>query len=405
MNTERDHVEAHLIPLSWWAIFVIFFHLGVSSFGGPVAHLGYFQKEFVEKRQWLTATSYADLVALCQFLPGPASSQVGIGLGLLRAGIPGSIAAFLGFTLPSAVTMCLFALVYHQLWTSGDNGFLHGFKLVSVAVVAQALWGMAKNFSTGWIRSSITILSAIGVTLLPPTVGQVVVVIISATVGVACLHMDIPHQSHQQGTPISARTAAVSLTFFFVLLVVLPFLANNIQSYPLQLFDCFYRTGAFVFGGGHVVLPLLESQVVHNGWVTQEAFLAGYGATQAMPGPLFSFAAFLGAISSQTPSGWVGAMIAIVAIFLPAFLLVIGALPFWERLRHQQVIRNALLGINAGVVGLLLSAFYHPVWTSAIHQPRDIIVAIAALLLLIFSRLPVWLTVLITVVFSGAFLS
>ncbi|MFZ6849077.1 chromate efflux transporter [Undibacterium sp. RuRC25W] len=389
----------------WWSVFIAFLRLGLTSFGGPVAHLGYFQKEFVEKRKWLDSTRYADLVALCQFLPGPASSQVGIALGLSRAGISGAIAAFLGFTLPSAMAMCVFALMYDDLGNALGAEFLQGFKLVSVAVVAQALWSMGKNFSRGTIRTIITLISAIAVMMLPPTIGQILVIIVAGLVGIACLRTENSSPIHAEDTNVSKRTAITALILFFVLLAGLPLLANTLQLYPVTLFDSFYRTGALVFGGGHVVLPLLESQAVQSGWVSQEAFLAGYGATQAMPGPLFTFAAFLGAISTQTPSGWIGASIALLAIFLPAFLLVIGALPFWERWRHQQVLRNALLGINAGVVGLLLAAFYHPVWTSAIHRPTDLLVAMAALMLLIIAKLPAWLVVLLTVLFSGFFLS
>ena len=405
MTSEGHPVKTHLNPASWWSVFIIFLRLGLTSFGGPIAHLGYFQKEFVQKRAWMTASEYADLVALCQFLPGPASSQVGIGLGLLRAGIPGSIAAFLGFTLPSAVVMGGFALVYEQLWKAGSGGFLHGFQLVSVAVVAQALWTMAKSFSQGWIRSAITVFSAIGIIVLPPTIGQIIVITLAAFLGLTWLHVDVPPPSQARKRQVSTATAIFSLSLFFALLAGLPLLAHALPVYPLQLIDCFFRTGALVFGGGHVVLPLLETQVVQHGWVTQDAFLVGYGATQAMPGPLFTFAAFLGAMSSQTPSGWIGATIAIVAIFLPAFLLVIGAMPFWEQIRHHQVARDALSGINAGVVGMLLAAFYHPIWTSAILTPRDFFVAITALLLLTVARLPAWLTVIMTVTLSGLFLS
>ena len=405
MTSEGHPVKTHLNPASWWSVFIIFLRLGLTSFGGPIAHLGYFQKEFVQKRAWMTASEYADLVALCQFLPGPASSQVGIGLGLLRAGIPGSIAAFLGFTLPSAVVMGGFALVYQQLWKAGSGGFLHGFQLVSVAVVAQALWTMAKSFSQGWIRSAITVFSAIGIIVLPPTIGQIIVITLAGFLGLTWLHVEVPPPSQARKRQVSTATAIFSLSLFFALLAGLPLLAHALPVYPLQLIDCFFRTGALVFGGGHVVLPLLETQVVPHGWVTQDAFLVGYGATQAMPGPLFTFAAFLGAMSSQTPSGWIGATIAIVAIFLPAFLLVIGAMPFWEQIRHHQVARNALSGINAGVVGMLLAAFYHPIWTSAILTPRDFFVAITALLLLTVARLPAWLTVIMTVTLSGLFLS
>ena len=389
----------------WWTIFTIFLRLGCTSFGGPIAHLGYFRQEFVEKRAWLTANKYADLVALCQFLPGPASSQVGIALGLSRAGIPGAVAAFLGFTLPSAILMALFGLFYARIGSAWGTAWLHGFKLVSVAVVAQALWGMGKNFSSGWLRSIITILSAITVLLLPAVIGQILVIVVAAAVGMAFLAAPADPIEHEGSKNIPKRVATTALISFFVLLVALPICAKTMQLYPVTLFDDFYRTGALVFGGGHVVLPLLASQVVQSGWISEEAFLTGYGVTQAMPGPLFTFAAFVGAVSRQQPAGWLGAGIALCAIFLPAFLLVIGALPFWERLRHQQQLKNALMGINAAVVGLLLAAFYHPIWTSTIHQPSDFLVAASAFALLLLTKLPAWLVVLMTVIFSGLFMA
>ena len=397
--------EVHKTSNSVWTIFKIFLRLGCTSFGGPIAHLGFFRTEFVEKRQWLDAKKYADLLALCQFLPGPASSQVGIALGLSRGGIPGALAAFLGFTLPSAIVLTMFALTYAQVGSHWGDGWLHGFKLVSVAVVAQALWAMGRNFSSGWQRALITLLSATGVLLLPPAIGQILVIAFAGVIGMAFLHATPDNNALTASTSVSRRTATIALVLFFTLLIALPLLNKAIQYYPVTLFDHFYRTGALVFGGGHVVLPLLESQVVQSGWVSEATFLTGYGATQAMPGPLFTFAAFLGASSNQVPSGWLGASIALAAIFLPAFLLVVGALPFWEQLRHQQHLKNALLGINAAVVGMLLAAFYHPVWTSAIHDISDFLVATGALALLTLAKLPAWLTVLITVVFSGIFLS
>ncbi|MFZ6687721.1 chromate efflux transporter [Undibacterium sp. SXout11W] len=397
--------EVHKTSNSVWTIFKIFLRLGCTSFGGPIAHLGFFRAEFVEKRQWLDAKRYADLLALCQFLPGPASSQVGIALGLSRGGIPGALAAFLGFTLPSAIILTLFALTYAQVGSHWGEGWLHGFKLVSVAVVAQALWAMGKNFSSGWQRAIITLLSAAGVILLPPAIGQIFVIAFAGVIGMCFLRAAPDNSQQEENATISKRTATIALILFFTLLIGLPLLAKAAQSYPVTLFDNFYRTGALVFGGGHVVLPLLESQVVQSGWVSEATFLTGYGATQAMPGPLFTFAAFLGASSKQFPSGWLGASIALAAIFLPAFLLVIGALPFWEQLRHQQHLKNALSGINAAVVGMLLAAFYHPVWTSAIHNVSDFLIAAGALALLTLARLPAWLTVFITVVFSGIFLS
>ncbi len=383
------------------AIFLIFLRLGLTSFGGPIAHIGYFRQEFVERRKWLDEHTYADLVALCQFLPGPASSQVGIALGLSRAGMPGAIAAWLGFTLPSAIVLVLFGLWLSFVGDKLGSGWLHGLKIVAVAVVAQALWGMGKSLSPDKVRATITVCAAIIALLVPSSFGSVSVIFVSGLFGWVFLRTSatLPHSLIQ--TTTSRATGMVLLLVFFLLLFLLPVASASSASYMVKLFDGFYRTGALVFGGGHVVLPLLQSQVVPAGWVSNDVFLAGYGAAQAVPGPLFTFAAYLGAVSTQSPSGWVGAGIALVAIFLPSFLLIVGVLPFWESLRRYAAMQRVMLGINAAVVGLLLAAFYDPVWTSAIHSTTDFCFAAFVFLLLVFWKFPPWLVVLLAAVATG----
>ena len=382
-------------------IFVVFLRLGLTSFGGPIAHLGYFREEFVERRRWLDEHAYADLVGLCQFLPGPASSQVGIALGLSRAGILGAIAAFLGFTLPSAILLALFALGMARFGSQLNSGWLHGLKVVAVAVVAQALWGMGKSLASDKTRATLAVASAAVVAIVPSALGQIGVIAACGIVGWAFLRTDtvLPHTSVP--VPISRKMGALLIGGFFLILFGLPVIAQGSGAYVIKMFDGFYRSGALVFGGGHVVLPLLQSLVVPAGWVSNDAFLAGYGAAQAVPGPLFTFAAYLGAISAQSPSGWAGATIAVIAIFLPAFLLVAGTMPFWESLRRYAGIKRAMLGINAAVVGLLLAAFYHQVWTSAIHSAADFSLATIAFLLLVFWKWPPWLVVVLAAVVAG----
>lgn len=378
-----------------WNVFLIFLRLGLTSFGGPVAHLGYFREEFVSRRQWLSDRSYADLVALCQFLPGPASSQVGIALGFSRAGYSGALAAWAGFTLPSAVALILFAIGISSAGSNLSVGALQGLKIVAVAVVAQAVWGMARSLCTDAKRITIMMLATCAVLLLPSVWSQVGVIIVAGLAGVALFkpaqlapHDPLPIQ-------ISRRTGAFWLTLFFIILIALPLASDALPNQTLAIVDAFYRAGSLVFGGGHVVLPLLQTEVVPTGWVDEQVFLAGYGATQAMPGPLFTFAAFLGASMSSAPSGWLGGMIALVAIFIPSFLLVVGALPFWEQLRQNLRTQAALGGINASVVGLLLAALYQPVWTSAILSPQDFGLALIALVALMFWKLPPWLVVVV----------
>jgi chromate transporter len=376
-----------------WAVFLIFLRLGLTSFGGPIAHLGYFRDEFVTRRRWLSEHSYADLVALCQFLPGPASSQVGMALGLSRAGYSGALAAWAGFTLPSAIALILFALGISSYGDAVSPGALHGLKVVAVAVVAQAVWGMARNLCTDVLRVTIMAIATCFVLLVPTAWGQVGVI---AAAGIAGLLLFKSAQAAMHDLlpiTVSHRAGVVWLSLFFALLVGLPVLAQLLPNQTVAIVDAFFRAGSLVFGGGHVVLPLLQAEVVPVGWVSNEAFLAGYGAAQAVPGPLFTFAAFLGASMSAAPSGWIGGMIALVAIFVPSFLLVVGALPFWEQLRRNVRTQAALAGVNAAVVGLLLAALYQPVWTSAIHRPQDFGLALVALVALMFWKLPPWLVV------------
>lgn len=388
------HVDTRNSP---WSVFLIFIRLGLTSFGGPIAHLGYFRDEFVTRRRWLTDRSYGDLVALCQFLPGPASSQVGIALGMSRAGYGGALAAWAGFTLPSAILLILFALGISHHGTALPPGALHGLKVVAVAVVAQAVWGMARNLCTDVPRVSLMAIAACVALLEPSAWGQVSVIAAAGAAGAAGLLLFKPGQSSgHEPLPISIsrRAGAIWLSLFVALLVGLPLLNQWLPNQTVTMVDAFYRSGSLVFGGGHVVLPLLQAEVVPYGWVSNETFLAGYGAAQAVPGPLFTFAAFLGASMNPAPSGWAGGMICLLAIFAPSFLLILGALPFWEQLRRSVRTQAALVGINAAVVGLLLAALYQPVWTNAILQPQDFGLALLALVALMFWKLPPWLVVI-----------
>ncbi|BCZ54471.1 chromate efflux transporter [Enterobacter hormaechei] len=376
-----------------WAVFLIFFRLGLTSFGGPIAHLGYFRDEFVTRRQWLTERSYADLVALCQFLPGPASSQVGIALGLSRAGYTGALAAWAGFTLPSAVALILFALGMTSYGDVMPSGVLHGLKVVAVAVVAQAVWGMARNLCPDIPRITVMAVATCFVLLVPSAWGQVGVIVTAAVTGMLLFKPQQTTVHDPLPVSIRRRVGLFWLTLFFVLLTGLPLLTAIFPNPTLLMVETFYRTGSLVFGGGHVVLPLLQTEVVPSGWVSTDTFLAGYGAAQAVPEPLFTFAAFLGASMNQVPSGWLGGLVCLLAIFAPSFLLIVGALPFWESLRRNIRTQAALQGINAAVVGLLLAALYQPVWTSAVLAPQDFGLALVALVALMFWKLPPWLVV------------
>ena len=372
-----------------------FLKLGLTSFGGPVAHIGYFRAEFVERRKWLDEASYVDLVALCQLLPGPASSQVGISIGILRAGLPGALCAWLGFTAPSAIAMILFAYGVTELGDLGRSAWLHGLKIVAVAVVAQAVWSMARTLCPDRERATLAVGAAIVALFLPGTIGQIGVIVAGALIGWRLLPAASAPEAAPLAVPIGRTLALGSLALFAVLLVGLPLLAAATSDQTLHEIDSFFRSGSLVFGGGHVVLPLLQQEVVPRGWVDNDVFLAGYGAAQAMPGPLFTFAAYLGAVMKPWPNGWLGGLICLAAIFAPSFLLLVGMLPLWSGLRRRTAVQAALKGVNAAVVGLLLAALYTPVWTSAITAPADFAIAIAAFLLLMMWKVPPWLVVVL----------
>ena len=377
-----------------WEVFGVFLRLGLTSFGGPVAHLGYFRNEFVTRRGWLTERAYADLVALCQFLPGPASSQVGMAIGLLRGGYVGAVAAWLGFTLPSALLLAAFGLGLAQGADGVPAGVLHGLKLVAVAVVAQAVWGMARLFCIRAWQRALAVVAAV-VLLLQPAVGmQLAVLGVAGLLGLWIAHTPVAGQHDKTVYPVKPRTGMALLLLFLILLLGLPWAAQVWPQAALEVFGVFYRVGALVFGGGHVVLPLLQAEVVPRGWVSLDTFMAGYGAAQAVPGPLFTFAAFLGAALPGPLGGVTGALLALVAIFLPSFLLVVGALPLWEQLRQSQRVQAALAGINAAVVGLLLAALIQPVATSALTSLADLGVVLLALVALMRWRFPAWAVVL-----------
>ncbi len=360
--------------------------LGLTSFGGPIAHIGYFRREYVDRRQWLDETAFADLVALCQSLPGPASSQLGIAIGTRRAGLLGGLAAWIGFTLPSAIALTILGLVAASTDLSGA-GWVHGLKLAAVAVVAQAVWSMARTLAPDWPRRAVALVAAAVALTWTVPFAQVAIIGVGALIGRFLLRPGAATVTHAEPSPISRRSGLLALTAFVALLVGLPLL-RAADGQTAALAEAFYRSGALVFGGGHVVLPLLDASVVGPGWVTEGQFLAGYGAAQAVPGPLFTFAAYLGTVAGPAPNGVVGATIALVAIFLPGSLLVIAALPFWDQLRASSSVRRALTGTNAAVVGILLAALYTPVWTGAVSAPVDVVVAAVGLGLLLSRRVP-----------------
>jgi chromate transporter len=377
-------------------VFAAFLKLGLTSFGGPIAHIGYFHNEFVERRKWLDETSYADLVALCQFLPGPASSQVGFSLGVLRGnGLLGGLAAWLGFTMPSALIMSAFAEGAAAFTGSAADGFLHGLKLVAVAVVAQAIWGMARTLAPDRPRAGIALAAVAIVVFFAGSQAQIAAIALGAGAGLWLCRGDVARGAGQLNFPVSKRAGAIALFLFAALLLIPPVVATAAGSQGLALFNAFYRSGALVFGGGHVVLPLLQAQVVTPGWVSNETFLAGYGLAQAVPGPLFTFAAYLGAVTGPAPNGLTGAAIALVALMLPGMLLVYGMLPFWSALRAYPAAQAAMRGTNAAVVGILGAALYNPVWTSAVLTPRDFVFALAGFLLLTVWQMPPWLVVVL----------
>jgi chromate transporter len=380
-------------------VFVTALRLGFTSFGGPIAHLSYFHDEYVKKKKWISEHAYADLVALCQFLPGPASSQVGMAIGLSRAGILGAILSWIGFTLPSAIILILFGLGMTHIDSVAQQHWLHGLKVVAVAVVAQAVLGMGKKLCPDKERITIAVVSSVIVLFGSTAFIQILVLIAAGIFGTFFLKTtsELPHEPLHKGR---RRIGAVFLVLFLGLLVSLPVLRGIYPDQSIKLFDSFYRAGALVFGGGHVVLPLLQAEVVPTGWVTNDLFMAGYGVANAIPGPLFAFSSYLGAVSAKSPNGWTGASLCLVAAFLPSFLLIVGALPFWEKLRSLPKIRQSMLGLNAAVVGILLAALYNPVWTSAINSNKDFALAAVAFMLLEHWKLPSWAVVLMSVIVS-----
>ena len=383
-------------------LLAVFLRLGLTSFGGPVAHLGYFRDEFVTRRKCLSEHDYADLVALCQFLPGPASSQVGMGIGISQAGVRGALAAWTGFTLPSALALILFAysVSSHQVGVAGA-GWLHGLKVVAVAVVAQAIWGMAKSLCPDRERGTMAILAAVLLLAWPTAWGQIVVILLGGLFGLLFLKTGTIPDHITLHIPISRRFGIGNIVLFAALLFGLPIVATLIPNHALALLDRFYRVGSLVFGGGHVVLPLLQSASVAPGWVGKDLFLAGYGAAQAVPGPLFTFAAYLGAVMRPEPNGWLGGMICLGAISLPSFFLLLGILPFWDQLRRVKSVRTALMGINAAVVGLLVAVFYNTVWLNGILSVKDFILGLVAFGLLTLWKIPPWLVVILTAIGSA----
>ena len=374
----------------------VFFKLGVSCFGGPIAHIGYFREEFVVRRQWIDEHAYADLVGLCQFLPGPASSQVGFSIGLLRAGYRGAFAAWTGFTLPSALVLILFAYGSGALGGPIGLGLLHGLKLVAVAIVAQAVWGMARTLCPDRERASIAVVAALIILFSAASAAQIGAIALGGAAGLWVCRNAPPTPSGPIAMPVSRTAGIIALTAFFALLAGLPVLRAATGLSGIALFESFYRSGALVFGGGHVVLPLLREAFVTPGWVSDDSFLAGYGAAQAVPGPLFTFAAYLGTVVNTTPHGVAGAALGLIGIFLPGILILLGTLPFWDTLRKRARAQAMMRGVNAAVVGLLGAALYDPVWTSAVKAPGDFGIALTGFVLLTVWRAPPLLVVIIS---------
>jgi len=372
-----------------------FLKLGLTSFGGPIAHLGYFRDELVVRRKWIDEAGYADLVALCQFLPGPASSKVGFALGLLRGGPLGALAAWSAFTLPSAILLVVFAYAATAFSGPVGSGLLHGLKVVAVAVVAQAVWGMARTLAPDRERAGIALAAVLIVVFAAGAVGQVAAIVVGGLAGLLFCRNGPAAGANHLSFRVSRRIGVFCLAAFFLLLFLLPVAAAASGSQGLSLVDAFYRAGSLVFGGGHVVLPMLQAEVVNPGWIADDAFLAGYGAAQAVPGPLFTFAAYLGAVMGPAPNGILGAMICLVAIFAPGFLLLVGTLPFWDRFRRRPLAQAAMRGTNAAVVGILGAALYSPVWTSAILRPHDFALSLTGFILLTVWKAPPWIVVVV----------
>jgi chromate transporter len=396
MTAPGETAEIKLAPTGpAYEVLLVFLKLGLTSFGGPVAHIGYFREEFVVRRKWLGEPAFADLVALCQFLPGPASSQLGFSIGLLRAGFKGALAAWTGFTLPSAIALTLFAFGAGGLTGPVASGLLHGLKLVAVAIIAQAVWGMARTLAPDRERASIALAAALIILFSASSAGQIAAILLGGAAGLWLSREESSVAGGRLSQPVSRKTGFFALAVFFLLLAGLPVLRDVTHSQGFALFDAFYRSGALVFGGGHVVLPLLREAFVSPGWVSDDAFLAGYGAAQAVPGPLFTFAAYLGAVVNIKPDGVAGAALGLFGIFVPGMLALTGVLPFWDRFRQRVFAQSAMRGINAAVVGLLGAALYNPVWTSSVRTPGDFAVALTGFVLLTVWRAPPLLVVLL----------
>jgi chromate transporter len=383
-------------------VLLVFLKLGVSCFGGPIAHIGYFRDEFVVRRGWLDEAAFVDLVALCQFLPGPASSQVGFSIGLARAGYLGGLAAWTGFTLPSAIILVLFAYGAALLAGPAGAGLLHGLMLVAVAIVAQAVWGMARTLCPDRERATIALIAVLILLYTTSPLAQVATIAGGGLAGLWLCRMPVQASAAHRVVRVSRRAGIVALIAFLVLLADLPLLRDLYHSQTLALIDAFYRSGALVFGGGHVVLPLLREAFVAPGWVGNDAFLAGYGAAQGIPGPLFSFAAYLGAVVQPSPHGLPGAVLGLLAIFLPGMLIVVAALPFWNNLRQRAGAQSVMRGVNAAVVGLLGAALYNPIWTSAVRTAADLGVALIGFVLLTAWRAPPLLVVVVSALLGVA---
>ncbi|MBD2869803.1 chromate efflux transporter [Paenibacillus arenilitoris] len=369
--------------------------LGLTSFGGPIAHIGYFREEYVGRRQWLSDRSFAELVALCQFLPGPASSQLGMAIGAKRAGVLGALAAWIGFTMPSALLMVAFAFGA-QAAGIGGAGWLQGLKLAAVAIVAQAVWSMSRTLAPDRPRATLALVTACAAVLWPSMAGQLVPLLFCAIIGIA-VYKSKAGAGAEEGSgeppiPIGRKLAAAMLALFIILLIGLPIASGWSGSAALTLIDSVYRAGSLVFGGGHAVLPMLETELLSGKrpLLTSDQFMAGYGAVQAVPGPLFTFAAYIGA-AMETGYARIGyAMISLFSIFLPSFLLVLGALPFWERLKRNKTAQSALMGINAGIVGILLAALYDPIFMDAVGSAKELAIVIVLFILLQIWKRPPW---------------
>ncbi len=392
------HVDSSKQPIGKAAaeVFRVFLKLGVTSFGGPIAHLGYYRNEFVIRRKWLDESSYADLVALCQFLPGPASSQVAFAVGLSRAGLLGGLAAWVAFTTPSALALLVFA--YYSTSITGPVGVavLHGLMIVAVAVVSQAVWGMVRALAPDRQRATIVLGATLIIAFTGNSLGQIAAIALGGIAGFWLCRAEAPPATGHLSFSISRPLGIAALVCYFVLLGGLPVMVEAFHSQTLALFEAFYRSGALVFGGGHVVLPLLQATTVDPGWVSNDVFLAGYGAAQAVPGPLFTVAAYLGFVMQPQPNGLLGATISLVAIFLPGMLILVGTLPFWDNFRRRLSAQAAMRGVNAAVVGLLAAALYNPIWTSAIHDTRDFGLALTGFILLTIWKLPPWVIVIVS---------